>query len=52
MREQPEIVNSEAPPPRREDWAAYDRMKERIREIYQPVEAERKISKLLEIVRL
>ena len=52
MQEQQQIVKEQLPPPEPEDWDAYDRLKERIRNIYPPIEAERRINQLLDIVKL
>jgi len=45
-------VEKHTPATQLEDWEAYDRLKERIREIYPPGEDERKIQQLLEVVRM
>jgi hypothetical protein len=52
MQTQEQKVKEQLPPPEPEDWWAYDQLKRRIRDIYPPVEAERKINALLEIVKL
>jgi hypothetical protein len=52
MQTQDQKVKEQLPPPGPEDWWAYDQLKRRIREIYPPVEAERMINRLLDIVKL